>query len=419
VPASDLGFALRPRRAPVRVLRIVVRILIVLVVLALLWAGAIGALWIHASNRLAPTPFTALRSDVLLLGAAGARAPADATTLLLVVVEPMDPTVPRPPALAAPPVILQVVPGRDEPSALVLVPTVEVLVEGRGLMTLEAVQRELGADRLARAVIDYTEVRLDHVVVVSTDLLPGLVRELGPVEVCGASGCSTPTPDDVRDWQRTDDPAELLRRGSDVLRALAAAVDPRLVWTSPLTVARAVDVVSGQLVTDAQLGPRGLLALLPALTPARRLDVDGLPLVRNPTTGALVVLEEAAMLRFARLQDGLPLAGIDPVQDLERLRSVVDVAVLNGAGVVGLAAAAAADLAAAGFTVAGTGNDVRFDREETVISYRAGDGEAEPVAFLLVEQLPGARVEAVERELVFEGRSVAIVVVVGRDRLAP
>jgi hypothetical protein len=418
VPASESGFALRPRRSPVRFMRAGLRVLVVVAVVALLWAAAIGALWLYGASRLEAVPFAALRDDVLLLGAAGARAPADATTLLLVPVEELDPTVPRPPALAAPPALVQIVPGRDEPSVLILEPTLEVVVDGRGVMTLEAVQRELGADRLARAVIDYSEVRLDHVVVVSVELLPGLVRELGPLEVCGADGCSTPTPDDVRAWQRDEDPAEVLRRGADVVRALAGSIDVRGLVTSPLTARRAVDLLAGQLVTDADLGPRDLLALLPGLAEVRRLDVDALPLVRNPTTGELVVLAESAMLRFSRLQDGLPLAGIDPAEDLERLRSVVDVAVLNGAGVVGLAALVEADLVAAGFEVAGTGNDVRFDRQETVISYRAGDVEAEPVAFLLVDLLPGARVEAVDRELALEGAPVSIVVVLGLDRVA-
>ncbi|MEY3072196.1 MAG: LytR cell envelope-related transcriptional attenuator [Actinomycetota bacterium] len=418
MPASESGFALRPRRSPVRFLRAGLRVLVVVAVVALLWAAAIGALWLYGASRLEAVPFAALRDDVLLLGAAGARAPADATTLLLVPVEELDPTVPRPPALAAPPALVQIVPGRDEPSVLILEPTLEVVVDGRGVMTLEAVQRELGADRLARAVIDYSEVRLDHVVVVSVELLPGLVRELGPLEVCGADGCSTPTPDDVRAWQRDEDPAEVLRRGADVVRALAGSIDVRGLVTSPLTARRAVDLLAGQLVTDVDLGPRDLLALLPGLAEVRRLDVDALPLVRNPTTGELVVLAESAMLRFSRLQDGLPLAGIDPAEDLERLRSVVDVAVLNGAGVVGLAALVEADLAAAGFEVAGTGNDVRFDRQETVISYRAGDVEAEPVAFLLVDLLPGARVEAVDRELALDGAPVSIVVVLGLDRVA-
>ncbi|MGA0831127.1 MAG: LytR C-terminal domain-containing protein [Nitriliruptoraceae bacterium] len=418
MPASESGFALRPRRSPVRFLRAGLRVLVVVAVVALLWAAAIGALWLYGASRLEAVPFAALRDDVLLLGAAGARAPADATTLLLVPVEELDPTVPRPPALAAPPALVQIVPGRDEPSVLILEPTLEVVVDGRGVMTLEAVQRELGADRLARAVIDYSEVRLDHVVVVSVELLPGLVRELGPLEVCGADGCSTPTPDDVRAWQRDEDPAEVLRRGADVVRALAGSIDVRGLVTSPLTARRAVDLLAGQLVTDADLGPRDLLALLPGLAEVRRLDVDALPLVRNPTTGELVVLAESAMLRFSRLQDGLPLAGIDPAEDLERLRSVVDVAVLNGAGVVGLAALVEADLAAAGFEVAGTGNDVRFDRQETVISYRAGDVEAEPVACLLVDLLPGARVEAGDRELALDGAPVSIVVVLGLDRVA-
>jgi len=403
------------RNTPVRALRILLRTLIGTLILGLLWAVFVGVLWLIGSSQLKGVPVAALRDDVLMLGASGARAPADSTTILLLLVEPLDPTVPRPSPLAAPPVILQFGGVRTLPAALVLPESVEVLVDGRGLMRLDDIQRELGADRLARAVIDYTEVRLDHVIALSTEALPSLVRLLGPVEVCGGWGCDEPTPDDVRAWQRDPDPTVVLNRSAAVIRGLAAAFEPALFIRSPLVGREVVGVLTRQMVTDVDLSVRRLLELAPGLGVPIRLDIDGLPRVRNPSTGELVVLEESAMIRFQRLRDGLPFEAIDPTDDVARLKTVTDVAVLNGAGVAGLASLYAAELRSAGFVVIGTGNDARFDRERTVINYLRGDREAEPVAFLLAETLPSAVIEAVDGPLAFEGAPVAIVVIIGRD----
>ena len=413
------GFSLSRRRSPVRALRIALRTVIGAVILALLWGALVGALWFVGSSQLQGVPIAALRDDVMMLGAAGAQAPSDGTTVLLLMVDEIDPTIPRPSPLVAPPVILQFGGDRELPAALVLPETVEVLVDGRGLMRLDAIQRELGADRVARAVIDYTEVRLDHVVVVSTEALPQLVGLLGPLEVCGGWGCDEPTPDDVRAWQRDPDPAVVLARGAAVLRAVAGSIDTALFVRSPFLGREVVGVLAGQVVTDADLGIRRLVELAPGVSEPVRLDIDRLPMVRNPSTGELVVLEESAMLRFQRLREGLPFEAIDPAEDVERLRTVTDVAVLNGAGVAGLAALYDAELRAAGFVVVGTGNDVRFDRQRTVINYLRGDREAEPVAFLLAEQLPTAQIEAVDGPLLFEGEPVAIVVLLGRDLTTP
>lgn len=417
--SSSQGFSLSRRRSPVRVLRVVLRLLIGGTTLALLWGALVGVLWLVGSNQLRGVPLAALRDDVLMLGAAGARAPEDSTTVLLLLVEPLDPTVLRPSPLAAPPVILQLGGDRPGPAALILPADVEVLVDGEGLMAFDAIQRELGADRLARAVIDYTEVRLDHVVALSTDALPDLVRLLGPLEVCGGWGCDEPTPDDVRAWLRDPDTAVVLERGAAVLRAVAARVDVELFVRRPLVGRELVDVLATQLVTDVDLSVRQLVDLAPGATEVVRIDIDRLPMVRNPATGELVVLEESAMLRFQRLREGLPFEDIDPAEDVERLRSVTGVAVLNGAGVAGLAAQYEVELLGAGFVVEGTGNDVRFDRERTVITYLRGDREAEPVAFLLAERFPDALIEAVDTPPLLDGEPVAIAVILGRDLTTP
>ena len=415
MPLATQRLSLGRRRDPLRLLKIVLRIVIVAAILAAMWGALIGVLWLSAASQLRGVPVAALREDVLMLGASGARSPDDATTMLVLLVEPLDATVRRPSPLAAPPVIVQIGAERELPGALVLPLSLEVTVDGRGRMTLESVQRELGADRLAQAIIDYTEVRLDHVVVVSTDLLPGLVRLLGPLEVCGGSGCSTPTPDDVRAWQRDPDVLVVMRRSADVLRAISASLDLRSFVLSPLVGRNVVELIAGQVVTDVDLSIGRLVDLAEVLVEPTRIDAATLPLVRNPTSGVMVVLEESAMLRFQRLREGVPFDQIDPNEDVARLQTVTGIAVLNGAGIPGLAAFIEAELRGAGFLVVGTGNDSRFDRVETVISYLRDDREAEPVAFLLAEELPGARLETVDRPLIFEGRAVPIVVSLGRD----
>jgi len=417
VPLSQ-RLSLSQRRSSVRYLRVALRLVIAAAVLGLLWGAFVAILWLVGSSQLQGVPVAALRDDVLMLGASGARAPEDATTLLLLSVEPIDPTVPRPSALAGPPVILQVGAGRELPAALVLPASVEVVVDGRGLMRLDEIQRELGADRLAQAVIDYTEIRLDHVVVISTEALPSLIRLLGPLEVCGGWGCDEPTPDDVRAWQRDPDPLAVINRSAAVLRALADDLDIALFLRRPLLGREVVGVLAGQVVTDVDLSIRDLLDLGPVLGVPTRLEIDRLPMVTNPVTGELVVLEESAMIRFQRLREGLPIESIDPAEDIARLRTVTQVAVLNGAGVAGLAAQYEAQLSGAGFIVVGTGNDARFDRERTVINYRRGDREAEPIAYLLADELPGAALEPVDGALLFEGDVVQIRVILGRDRIS-
>jgi len=415
VPFSQ-GFSVARRRSPVRYLRFGLRVAIGALILALLWGAFVGLLWLIGSNQMRGVPVAALRDDVMMLGASGARAPADATTLLLLSVDPIDPTVPRPSPLAGPPVILQIGAGRDLPAALVLPESIEVVVDGRGLMRLDEIQRDLGADRLAQAIIDYSEIRLDHVVVVSTDALPSLIRLLGPIEVCGGWGCDEPTPDDVRAWQRDPDPRVVINRSAAVLRALATELDAALFLRRPMLGREVVGVLAGQVVTDVDLSIRRLLEFGPSLGVATRLDIDRLPMVTNPSTGELVVLEESAMIRFQRLREGLPIESIDPEEDIARLRTITPVAVLNGAGVAGLAAQFEARISSAGFVVVGTGNDARFDRQRTVINYRRGDREAESVAFLVAEQLPGALLEPVEGILLFEGENVSIVVILGQDQ---
>jgi hypothetical protein len=415
---SDLrvSYVPRERRSSRRSVRIVAGVLAVVAVVALVWGLTLSLVWASAWSNLGGDEVSTLRADVLSLGASGARAPEDATTVLVTLTAPMDPTVPRPPELAGAVLLVQVGAGRELPAVLILPSSMPVTVEGEGTLTLAEIQREGGLDLVVRAVMDYSEVRIDHAVAASVELLPGLVRELGPLEVCSAQGCSEPTPDEVRAWQREEDPAAVVLRGLDVVRAVAAGITPREVALSPFVARRAIRLIGEQSVTDVPLRGLTLLRLADALATPTRLDIDRLPMVIDPSTGASVVIAEAAMVRFGHLRDGTPLDAVDPTQDIDRLKASLSVAVLNGAGIDGLAGALATDLVAAGFTVAGTGNAIVFDQATTVISYLAGDADAEVLAFVLAELIVGSQVEAIALTPTFEGEDVAIVVTVGKDR---
>lgn len=415
---SDLRPLTRPRpQRPRRAAPVVLVGAAALALVALVWALLVARTWWASWTALGGDEVSVLREDVLTLGPGGASGPRDATTLLVALTEPMDATVPRPPALAGPVLLVQVGGGRSLPAVLALPAALTVSVDGLGPLTLDQVQREGGIDLLVRSVMDYSEVRIDHAVGLSVELLPGLLRELGPLEVCGAQGCAVRSPDEVRAWQRDEDVERMVTRSADALRAVATAIRPGAVVASPLAARRAVRLLDEQLVTDVSLRAGPLLRLAALLSEPTRLDVQQLPVVVNPSTGTAVVLEEAAMLRFQLLRQGRSFDAIDPTQDVARLKAAVTVAVLNGIGVDGLAARIAADLGGEGFQVVGTGNSPQPDGTPTTLSFLAGDADAEQLALLLVELMPEAVLQPVERAPTFEGAAVPLVVTIGADLL--
>lgn len=400
-----------------QVARVVGVVLAVLAVVALGWALLVGGLWSYAWFRLGAEDIPALDDDDDALGADGAVAPDGATTLLVTLTAEVDPTVPRPPELEGPVLLVQLGGPRAEPAVLVLPRELPVTIDGLGELDLDAVQNEGGTDLLVRSLVDYTGVRIDHAVSLSIDALPRLVDALAPVEVCGSTGCREPTGADIRADLRTNDPDTQLRVAGDVLRALGERIDRRMAITSPLAGKRVVDAVAEEVATDVSLRGGRLLELAEALAQLGPLDVDTLPLVVNPDTGTVVPMEEPAMVRFQHLREGTPLDGSGlETQDLEAdLVAEVEVAVLNGAGIDGLAGRVQVALEASGFVVTGTGNAPTFDRSRSVVNYQGDDEVAAFVAARLAETLGGIELEPLEQQPTFDGDPVDLLVTVAED----
>jgi hypothetical protein len=108
---------------------------------------------------------------------------------------------------------------------------------------------------------------------------------------------------------------------------------------------------------------------------------------------------------------------VDGEAEEEDLLRGIEVAVLNGAGVDGLAGQVQVLLETSGFRVVGTGNAPSFGREATTVSYREDDAVAELAAVRLAELLEGAQLDPLTRDLTFEGNAVDVQVIVGADRI--
>jgi len=410
------------RRAPTRWWRRGSVVLIVLtLVVALGWALLIGALWVYAWFQLGGLDLRATDPDAATLGSVGAEAPADATTVLVALTGSRDPTIPREPELIAPVALVQFGAGRELPAVLLLPTDLVVSVDGLGQATLDEVHDEGGEDLLARAVIDYAEVRVDHVVSLTEDALPELVEVLGDVEICTPTGCTPASPQQIRTAQRSGDDEILISTLTDVVRGIGRAMDTGSVVRSPLTAKRAVDVVADEVRTDVSLRGRTLLSFAEALGSVTAVEHDRLPLLRNPETGEIVPLEEPIMVRFQHLREGTPLlASDDEPEDLEGLViDQVEVAVLNGAGVAGLAGDVQVQLEAEGFRVIGTGNAASFGRPTTIVAYGPEPETVEAAAVILAERLgDGVQLDRRDQAPTFEGQPVDVLVTVGTD-LAP
>lgn len=403
-----------PRRAVPRVLAIVGGAGIALIVV---WLMVMLALWIYAWFRLGGVDLQALDDEAPRLGTEGALAPADAVTVLVVVTEERDPTRLAPPALAGPVVLAQAGGPRDALAVLLLPVEMTAMSDGHEPQTLAEIHADGGIDGLAQAVIDYTQVRVDHVVSFTVEALPRLVDIVGSVEVCLADGCRPTSSEQVRQALRDPDYEQWARLVAAAVRGVSVELGARSVAMSPLAAKRAVDVVADEVHTDVSLRGRRLLHFAEMLAMPMPVTVETIPLLRHPVTGEIVPLDEPALVRFQHLQDGTPFGVRDADEEIARLvLADLRIGVLNGAGVAGLAAQVEADLLAHGLQVVGTGNAPIFDHQTTTVTHTAGDERLAIAAALIADMLNGADVVEADRELRFEGIQVDIVVTAGADR---
>lgn len=398
-------------------------VLVVALVAVVVLALSGGLLWAYAWARLGgeELPSLSAQGDDAL-GAGGATSPAGATTVLVALTAAGDDTGSVDGPLAGPLAVVQVGGPRGDDAAVLLLPTeLPVSVDGEAPTTLSQTLVGGGPDGLLRAVVDYTQIAIDHVVTASTEALPDLVGALGPVEICSPS-CRVVDEDAVSASVATFTdtgaaPAELaaaLQELAVVVRGVATEVGRWDAVTSPLASKRAIDVVAGDVTTDVSLRGAALLPLADRLATAGDVAVVQLPSVVNPDSGRLLVLPEQAATRFAVLREG-GVPTTTPADDEASLLGDAVVAIHNGTGTAGYAAALEAQLAALGVRIAGTGNAPSFDVDRTLVAYGRDDAVAEAAAVLVARELGDVDLVALERQPTFEGEPVTVLVTGGAD----
>jgi hypothetical protein len=413
-PRSSMFTSVRrpPRRRWWRGIKIVLVLVLTVVLVA---AALVGVVWAEASLRLGGEEVPALHADAEALGDAAPTAPERATTVLVAMVEEHDATAPRPAPLAGPVALVQVADSREEVAVLALPPALQVEVEDLGSVALTDVHREGGGDLLVRAVTDYTNVRIDHVVVASQDALPRLTDALGGVERCGTTGCRVLDADAVRAETMEGDDADRALAAAEIVRGLSAEVGTATPLRHPLRSRSVIGAVSDEVATDVSLRGTGLLEMAERLATPRPVEVAVLPGIRNPETEQLLVPPERAAVLFQHLQQGTPLEGDAELEEQALLPEDVLVGVLNGTGTAGFAGRIESQLEGAGFEVAGTDNASSFDHEQTVVLYDTDEPDAEVAAILIAEQLEGASLQASETPLSVDGDRVHVQVTIGAD----
>jgi hypothetical protein len=402
-----------PRRRWTRVGGITLGIVALLLLLAVVLAGT---LWTYAWARLGAEQFATQGDGVAALGS-GHAGPSGATTTLVVLTAPRDPAEPRAPELRGPVLLVQAGGPREVPAVLALPQGLPLTVDGAPPTSIEEVQQEGDVQALLPAIADYAGVRIDHVVSVSEDALPRLI-ELHRPEVCEGERCRTITPDEVRRAQEEGSVEDRIRASTALLQTLALELDARAALTSPLASKRTIDVVARDIRTDVSLRGTKLLDLARQLDASGPPDVAVVPMFQNPETGRAVLLEQAETL-FQRFREGAPLGDAGPTSptdaDPAEVAGNVDIAILNGAGIAGLAARLEATLAAEGFRIVGTGNAPSFSDGGTVITYDPDDPAAEVAAILLAQRLEGATLQPADRTPTFEGAPVGVEITAGTD----
>jgi hypothetical protein len=421
--SRSLTFSTNRRPTRRRWVRVALWLLVTVLLVAVLVVLTGGLLWGYAWARLGGTEMPSLAAEGDdALGEGGATSPDGTTTVLLALTEPGD----DPPAagdpVTGPVALLQVGgPRGEDPVAVLLPPQLPVNVDGEAPMALTDVHASGGPDLLLRAVVDYTQIHVDHVVTAASDALPRLVADLGPVEVC-TDGCVTVDAADAEAavaayTDPSADPAaatDALRDLAFIVRGLGAATDPVSAITSPFAHRRAIDALASDVTTDVALRGGALLPLADRIAGSGPLTAVALPGVANPDSGEVLVLPEQAATRFALLREGgAPTAS--PEDDEAALLADATVAVQNGTGTAGYAASLSTQVEALGVRVVGTENALSFDVERTRVTYGPDDPEAEATAILLARELGDAELVPLDRAPTFEGEPVTVQVIGGAD----
>jgi LCP family protein required for cell wall assembly len=278
-----------------------------------------------------------------------------------------------------------------------------------------------GASCLVQTVRDVSGLPIQHYVRVTFGGFVDIVDAVGGVELCLdeaisdrdagidlPAGCQVLEGPDALGYVRVrkiDDDFGRIERQQRFLQALAREMAAPSTLLNPLRSVPMVNEIGGAVATDQRMGPISLARLGLGFRSLAGGDAPAftVPAVPARTAGGADVLrmdEAAAEAVFASFRDGSALRR----SPAELAPEDVQVRVLNGADISGLAGRVGEHLRGRGFDVVEVGNAEPTER--TTIRHPAGQREA---AELVAAQLPGGA------ELTEDTEVAVVTLVLGRD----
>lgn len=323
-------------------------------------------LWWYAGSRLTPVAIPAL-DQLPVPTATGTEGPDDQaaagstgssiTNTLVVVTESPDEGEPTAES------ILLVQSGRAQPVVLSFPTDLRIQHAGEGFTTLGEVLPNSGPEALIATMQEFSQLDLDHYVSVDLDAASRLADALGGVRVCLdqpfadenlgldlAAGCTALDASGADSFVRSNVAseefgAEEFGRTARRLRLLGGAAEEASALRTigrPLTIKRVVDTLAADVQTDRDLGLGALRSLAATLAGVDQGDVllRTVPGTLQTVDGDtyVVAAPEQAPALFDALARGAQLdaeVGTRPAGELGPAN--VQVLVVNGVGIAGLA----------------------------------------------------------------------------------
>lgn len=274
--------------------------------------------------------------------------------------------------------LLHLSPDRERPVAVLMPPGLSVEVPGTGHATLAAAWAEDGPDVLVEAVAGYTSLDVARYVEVDTDRLRPLSF------LVGTDACF----------------------GSELVGATASALTADAL-RHPIRAWRTAREAQGIFAVDREAGRSEVFRAIWALRqPLEEPDLIAVP--TRETEGELRALLEPTEIIFQALRSAAELPPQEEITPEVLRPEDVELIVLNGAGVAGIASAAAEALEEAGFRIVDVDNASSYDHEVTEVHQPT---DLEEAAALVAAHVPGAGVVPVDDE------DAPVVVVLGADRV--
>jgi LCP family protein required for cell wall assembly len=252
-----------------------------------------------------------------------------------------------------------------------------------------------GPGCLWKTVEQTTNIHIDNFVELTFEGFEKVINDLGGVNICLPAAVNNPKsglnlsagphhvfgPEALAFWRTREDLGEgsdlqRIQRDQFLMAALLQGIEHSGLLTSPTKVSAVIGDVARNMTTDTSLNQSRMLSIAEGV---RHLTSQNVQFIEVPTqtyepNPAWVQWTPQASQLFSQVAHDTTIPKAAPKKKSVATAATVspakvDVKVLNGSGLQGVAAEGSADLTSRGFNVVGSGNAPNFNYVKSVVEY--------------------------------------------------